>query len=154
MIRKILVLMVIGIVGANLTAQIPIVYKELALDPKLCWQIKNFEVVHSLSELKDIPLKYKAPCETLNYGKINFDTQSVIICSQYVRNGAEGIKSTRVEVLRNDKRKRIDVFFAAFGSAIVQRPGKVFENRKVLLLPKFPADYKVEVHYSLKVLEL
>ena len=134
-------------------AQTPVVYKELSIDPDLCLQINNFEVIHNLEELKKIPMKYNAPCETIDFGKINFNKKSLVVCTQYVRNGEKAITTSKIEVLRNDKTRRIDVYFATFGSTMIQRPGKVFENRKWLLLPKFPANYKVDVHYSLKVVK-
>ncbi|MBS2212267.1 hypothetical protein KEM09_12700 [Carboxylicivirga mesophila] len=134
-------------------AQTPVVYKEVKLDPLLCLQINNFEVAQSIDDLKKIPLKYNAKCESVDFGKINFEKKSVVVCSQYVRNGETAIKTTKVEVLRNDQAKRIDVYFASFGNAQIQRPGKVYENRKWLLMPKFPENYKVDVHYSLKVVE-
>ncbi len=134
-------------------AQTPVIYKEMKLDPLLCLQINNFEVAQSMDELKEIPLKYNAKCESVDFGKINFEKKSVIVCSQFVRNGDKALKTTKVEVLRNDRTKRIDVYFASFGNAQIQRPGKFFENRKWLLLPKFPEGYKVDVHYSLKVVE-
>lgn len=134
-------------------AQTPVIYKELALDPMLCLQINNYEVVQSLDDFKKIPLKYNAKCESIDFGKINFEKKSLIVCSQYVRNGEEAIKTTKVEVLRDDNSKTINVFFASFCSAQIQRPGKIHENRKWLLLPKFPENYKVDVHYSLKVVE-
>ncbi len=136
-----------------MNAQTPVIYKDLKIDPLLCLQINNYEVAQSMEDLKKIPMKYNASCESIDFGKINFEKKSVIACSQYIRNGEGAIKSTHVEVLRNDNRKSIDVFFASFCTGQIQRPGKVYENRRWLMLPKFPEDYKVDVHYSLKVVE-
>jgi hypothetical protein len=153
-LRKSLMLLLCFFLFAEISkAQTPVVYKEIKLDPQYCLQINNFEVAHSIEELKEIPLKYNAKCEAVDFGKINFNKKSVVVCSQYVRNGETAIKTTRLEVLRNDRTKRIDIYFASFGTTQIQRPGKVFENRKWLLLPKFPDNYKVDVHYSLKVVE-
>jgi len=147
-------LLVLGVVlSVSTWGQTPVVYKEIRLDTKKCLQINNFEVARSEEDLKEIPLKYNAECESIDFGKINFNKKSLIVCSQYVRNGKEGIKSSRIEVLRDDSRKKIEVFFASFGASSVQRAGKVYEYRKWLLMPKFPKDYKVEVHYSLHVVE-
>ncbi|WP_439185496.1 hypothetical protein [Carboxylicivirga taeanensis] len=134
-------------------AQTPVVYKEMSIDPLLCLQINNFEVAQSMDDLKQIPLKYNAKCDAIDFGRINFDKKSVVICSQYVKNGNDAIKTTRIEVLRNDQARRIDVYFASFGNGQLQRPGKMYENRRCLLLPKFPENYTVDVHYSLKVVE-
>ncbi|TRX66296.1 hypothetical protein [Carboxylicivirga sp. M1479] len=133
--------------------QTPIIYKELDLDKSFCLQINNFEVAHSLDDLKKIPYKYNAECESIDFGKINFDKKSIVVCSQFVRNGEEAIKTTKVEVLRNDRSKVIDVYFATFGTTQIQRSGRLYENRKWLLLPKFPKNYRVKVHYSLKVVQ-
>ena len=151
--KSLLLLFSLLLVAELSNAQVPVVYKELNLDPEYCLQVNNFEVAQSIDDLKEIPLKYNAKCESIDFGKINFNKKSVVVCSQYVRNGEKAIKTTKVEVLRNDKTKRIDIYFASFGSTLIQRQGKVFENRKWLLLPKFPDNYKVDVHYSLKVVE-
>ncbi len=144
----------IGIVISISTwAQTPVVYKEIKLDPRKCLQINNFEVAQSESDLKELPFKYNAECESVEFGKINFNKNSLIICSQYVRNGKDAIKSSRVEILRDDIKKKIEVFFATFGSSGIQRSGKVYEHRKWLLIPKFPDSYKVQVHYSIHVVE-
>ncbi|MCU4157066.1 hypothetical protein J1N10_13835 [Carboxylicivirga sp. A043] len=151
--KNLLLLLSFLLFAKLLSAQTPVVYKEIKLDPQFCLQVNNFEVAHSIDDLKKIPLKYNASCESVDFGKINFDAKSVVVCSQYVRNGKKAIKTTKVEVLRNDKAKRIDVYVATFGTTQIQRQGQIFENRKWLLLPKFPENYKVDVHYSLKVVE-
>ncbi|MBK3517538.1 hypothetical protein [Carboxylicivirga marina] len=151
--KSLLILFLTIVCGGHLVAQTPVVYKELNIDPRYCLQINSFEVAHSLDELKKIPLKYNADCESIDFGKINFVKKSVVVCSQYVRNGKSAIKTTKVEVLRDDRNKRIEIYFASFGTTQIQRQGKVFENRKWLLLPKFPENYKVDVHYALKVVE-
>ena len=135
------------------SAQTPVVYKEVDLDTEKCLQVNGYEVVQNEADLRNIPLKYSSNCEAIDIGKISLDEQSLIICSQYVRNGKNGISSSRLEVLRDDKRKRIEVFFAVFGSSSIQRTGKVYEYRKSILLPKFPNNYKIEVRSSIHVVE-
>lgn len=151
--KRLLLLLSVLLLVEYTSAQTPVVYKELKLDPHYCLQINNFNVAQSVEDLKEIPMKYNATCESIDFGKIDFNKKSVVVCSQYVRNGDKAIKTTKVEVLRNDRDKRIDIYFASFGTTQIQRPGKVFENRKWLLLPKFPENYKVDVRYSLKVVE-
>jgi hypothetical protein len=151
--KSIFIVLALLLANLSMKAQTPVVYKELNIDPDHCLQINNFEVIHDLEKLKGIPMKYNAPCEAIEFGKINFAKKSLVVCSQYVRNGETAITTTKLEVLRNDREKRIDIYFATFGSTMIQRPGKVFENRKWLLLPKFPSNYKVNVLYSLKVVK-
>ena len=151
--RKHLLLITGVLLSISTWAQIPVVYKEINPDKKKCLQINTFQVVQSEADLKKIPLKYNAECESIEFGKINFNKKSLIICNQYVRNGKDGIKSSRIEILRDDRKKRIEVFFAAFGNSSIQRSGKVFEYRKCLLMPKFPDNYKVVMHPSIHVIE-
>jgi len=153
-VKKSALIIVYSLLITTMTlAQTPVVYKEVEIDPLKCLQINSFEVIQSTDKLKEIPMKYNAKCESIDYGKIDYNKKSLIACSQFVRNGEKAITTTKVEVLRNDRDKRIDVYFASFGTTQIQRPGKIFENRKWLLLPKFPDNYKVDVHYSLKVVQ-
>jgi len=138
-------------VGGSTWAQTPLFYKEIDIDARQCLLINNFEVARSEADLQKLPLKRNAECESVDFGKINFSKNTLLLCNQYVHNGEEGIKSSRIEVLKNDRTKRIEVYFATFGSMSIQRQGQIFEYRKYLLVPKFPDDYKVEVNYSIHV---
>ncbi|GEM_PF-3998810 len=148
-----LIFIFFSIIVCQLYAQTPVVFKELKLDPKLCWQINDFALLRSGSDLKQIPLKYNASCESVEVGRIDFEKKDLIICNQYIRNGKEAITTTKIEILRNDKAKKVDVFMATFGSSKMQRAGRIFENRKYLLVPKIPKDYKLDVHYSVNVVK-
>jgi hypothetical protein len=155
MLKKTISLLIMTFVlfGGAITAQTPVIYKEVKVDTEKCLQINNFNVVRSIEEFNELPQKYNANCENINIPKINFDKNILIGLSQYVRNGKKGIKSTRIEVLRNDASRRIDIFFATFASSDINRAGRVHEHRKWLLVPQFPKNYKVDVRYSLNVVE-
>jgi len=133
-------------------SQVPVVFKEIKIDREKCLQIGDHKSVHSLEQLKEVPMKYNATCEKVEFPKIDFSNKTLITCGQMVRNGDNAIKSTKIEIYRFDGERKIDIYFATFANEEATKRGKVFEHRKWLLVPKFPENYKVTVRYSLNTI--
>jgi len=145
-------LMVMALWSIEVQSQVPVVFKEIKIDSEKCLQIGDHKSLHSLEQLKEIPLKYNATCEKVEFPKIDFKQKTLITCGQMVRNGEKAIKSTKIEIYRFDGERKIDIYFATFANAEATKRGKVYEHRKWLLVPAFPADYKVTVRYSLNTI--
>ncbi|MBI9062503.1 MAG: hypothetical protein JEZ14_11005 [Marinilabiliaceae bacterium] len=142
----------ITLFGVEAYSQVPVVFKEINIDWEKCLQIGDHKSIHSLEQLKKVPMKYNATCEKVEFPKIDFNNKTLITCGQMVRNGEKAIKSTKIEIYRFDGERKIDIYFATFANAEATKRGKVFEHRKWLLVPKFPENYQVTVRYSLNTI--
>lgn len=148
----IICLLALIVVSNPLAAQVPVVFKEIKIDSDRCLQIGDHKSIQTQEELKAIPMKYKAPCEEVEFPKIDFNKHTLITCGQMVRNGDKAIRSTKIEIFRFDAERKIDIYFATFATADANKRGHVIEHRKWLLVPKFPENYKVTVRYSLNTI--